>query len=836
MKKLLLTCLLLLSLCFAHDSLPTFNFDAPTHVAAAAPSQVATDTLTLAGLSAPVTIRRDERGIPHIEASNEADLYFAQGYATASDRLWQMDLLRRTGRGELAEIFGRSVLEEDKRHRILGFAALSESLAARASGQGRATLEAYARGVNAYIESRDGSKEKALPVEFQILGYKPRPWLPADSLVLAKILAETLSTTWPTDISRAMLADLPPARRAQLLPDSSPLDVLVVGSDDPKTQKLPKPQKSPPRVRRKAGAKVRGESLVSPVERVRLLEEVSRVTSLARSSLERVGLFMEDRAASNNWVAGGARTASGKPLLANDPHLPPSAPSIWHMAHLRAPGLNVAGVTVPGAPGIIIGHNEQIAWGMTNLGPDVQDLYLEKFSADKKNFYETPTGLRAAEVRREEIRVRKSLTDPATEIVPLDVTLTRHGPIILERDGKRYALRWTALDPKTSEFEAFYQINRAGNWNEFSAALSVYSGPVQNFVYADTQGHIGYYGAGTIPIRQSGDGSVPYDGATDAGEWTSFIPFDELPHVYDPPSGLIVTANSRVVGRSYRHHLTHEWAEPYRSRRIYELLSSKRKLTEEDFRAVQGDTYSISGATFAREAAKTLRRTMRTTLDEKFPASLALLESWDGHVNVDSQAAPLVAEMRTAFRRRILIAALGAERARVYRWAANDLFFTRLVSEQPAEWLPKEFRNYGELLRACIADAQEALAKRPGTNATAWTWGRYAPAHFPHPLAIVPFIGQQFTVAPFPVNGSSFSAGATVNVGTGVSMRLIANLSDWDKTQQGIALGESGDPASGHWADQLPDWRAVTPLLFPFSAKAVVAASRQTLVLTPASK
>ncbi len=834
MKKLLLTCSLLLSFCLLHASPLTFKLNAQTP--AAATPQAAAGTLRLAGLRAPVTIRRDERGIPHIEASHEADLYFAQGYATASDRLWQMDLLRRTARGELAEIFGRTVLEEDKRHRILGFARLSESLALRASAQTRATLEAYARGVNAYIESRDGSTGKTLPVEFQILGYKPRPWLTADSLVLAKIFSETLSTSWPTDMSRAMLADLPPARRAQLLPETSTLDVLVVGSDDPKSQKLPESQKSSPPARRKAAAEVQDESFASPVERVRLLEEVSRITALTRSSLERVGLFMEDRAASNNWVASGRRTASGKPLLANDPHLPASAPSIWHMAHLRAPGLNVAGVTAPGAPGIIIGHNEQIAWGATNLAPDVQDLYLEKFSPDKKNFYETPAGLREAEVRREEIKVRKGFADASTETVALDVTVTRHGPIVLEREGRRYALRWTALDSKAIEFDAFYQINRARNWNEFCAALSNYTGPTQNFIYADTQGHIGYYGAGTIPVRRSGDGSVPYNGATDEGEWTNFIPFSGLPHVYDPPSGLIVTANSRVVGRSYPYHLTHEWSDPYRSRRIYDLLRDKRKLTEEDFRAVQADSYSIGGATFAREAAKLLRAAGATKpLDEKLGASLALLENWDGRVNIESQAAPLVAEMRTAFRRRILEAALGAERARLFRWTSSALFFDRIVAEHPAEWLPKEFRNYGELMRACASDAEEALAKHTGANETAWTWGRYSPAIFSHPLAFVPFIGKQFTVAPVPVNGSNFSTGATINVGANVSMRFIANLSDWDKTQQGIALGISGDPASPHWSDQLADWRAVTPRVFPFSAKAIASASRATLVLAPAS-
>jgi len=846
MKKHLLACFLLLSIFISHASPPTSTAYAQTQAASPTP---APKTLTLAGLRAPVRIRRDERGIPHIEAANEADLYFAQGYATASDRLWQMDLLRRTARGELAEIFGRPALEEDKRRRIYGFAALSDALVSRTSAATRAALEDYARGVNAYIETR-GGKETPLPAEFQIIGYRPRPWRPADSLVIGKIFAETLSTSWPTDISRALLADLPPARRAQLLPESSALDVIVVGSDDAQTKSPVKNGRKPaPKIRagKTRAANDGATSLPSPVEgeRAELLAEVERIETLTRRSLERAGLYTEGRAVSNNWVASGKRTASGKPLLANDPHLPASAPSIWHMAHLSAPGLHVAGVTAPGAPGVIIGHNEHIAWGMTNLDPDVQDLYLERFSADKKNFYETPAGLREAVVRREEIKVRKGLTDASTEIVNFDVTETRHGPIILEREGKRYALRWTALDPERTEFDAFYRINRARDWNEFRDALGSYSGPTQNFVYADRAGHIGYYGAGRIPIRRSGDGSTPYDGGTDAGEWTGYIPFGELPHVFDPPSGLIVTANSRVVGRNYPHHLTHDWAAPYRSRRIHDLLNAKRKLTAADYRAVQADVYSIYGAGFARAASELLRGAPSTRgvgvgllpPDEgKVRAASDLLGQWDGRVTADSRAAPLVAEMSIAFRRRILNAALGEARARSFRWGSYDLFFSRVAAERPAEWLPKEFRNYGELMRACFEDARAALAKRLGADETLWTWGRYSPARFAHPLAIVPFVGGRFTIEPLAVDGSGWSAGATVNVGAGVSMRLIADVSDWDKTQQGIALGESGDPSSPHWSDQLADWRAVAPRVFPFSAKAVAAHTRETLLLAPAPK
>ncbi len=546
------------------------------------------------------------------------------------------------------------------------------------------------------------------------------------------------------------------------------------------------------------------------------------------------GCILPDRAASNNWVVSGRHTASGKPLLANDPHLPASAPSIWWLAHLSAPGVNVAGVTAPGAPGIIIGHNEHIAWGMTNLGPDVQDIYRETFAGDAAHpTYQTPQGPRPVEVRREEIKVRKSFTDAATDTVPLDVLVTRHGPVVLEQDGARYSLHWTALDPQASEFKAIYKLNRARNWDEFRTALGEWQGPTQNFVYADVQGHIGYYGAGLIPMRKSGDGSVPYDGKTDDGEWASFIPFDALPHLYDPPGGIIVTANQRIAGKSYPYFLTHDWAAPYRARRINDRLQAKQKLTADDFRSVQGDTYTVGGVWFARELVKLATPTARTAGDAQWSAALQALADWDGQVNADSRVAPLVAELRGAFRRRMLTAMLGAERARRFGWA-NGAYIEQLLVAQRADWLPSEFKSYAELLRACHTDARAALTKSLGADETQWTWGRYAQARFPHPLAIVPFIGQQFVVPPFPQNGSGAAAGSTVNVGASVSMRLIADPGDWDKTQQGIALGESGLPGTAHWSDQLADWRAVTPRVFPFSSQAVAAATKQTLTLQPA--
>lgn len=783
-----------------------------------APAQ---NVLQIPGLRARVTIRRDERGIPYISASNEADLYFAQGYVTASDRLFQLDLLRRTVRGELAEVLGRSALTQDRRRRILGYAGVIDATAAKMSPEIRTVLEAYANGVNAFIASRT---DQNLPPEFLILQYKPRPWVPADSLAVGKLIYEVLSTTYQYDLLRASLSQLPREKREALLPVTSPLDVLVVGTDRPKPKSAALPYTLPP---------------PNPATLAKLWQDIEdhqnsfRLLPLGGSSSidsKRPPAYTAITEASNNWVVSGKRTTSGKPLLANDPHLPPFAPGIWYMTELIAPNLHVAGVTFPGAPGIVLGHNDRIAWGATNLNPDVQDLYLEKFDKENPKRYLTPSGWREAEVRREEIKIRNGFTDTSTTTETLDVTITRHGPIVLDQGGARYALRWPALDTSAVELEGFFLVNRARNWKEFTAALSRYQGPTQNFVYADVDGHIGYYGAGRVPIRKTGDGSVPYDGSTDDGEWIGFIPFAKLPHQIDPPSGMIVTANQRVVGEDYPHFLTHEWVAPYRARRILDLLSEKPKLSTDDFRKIIGDTYAQAGTIFVRETIRTMKG---QPIDEKMRESLALFGSWDGRLDADSRAAALVAQMRMAFRQRLLKAALGEELFKNFVWPNSDTFIDRMVQEQPRQWLPAEFANYADLLRASYGDAREALTKTLGADESKWTWGAMSSARFNHPLANAPLVGLQFTIKPFPQGGTPFLLGATVNVGAAVSMRLIADLSDWDKTQHGIALGQSGNPGSPHWSDQLADWKNVTPREFPFTEAAIASATKATLVLEP---
>lgn len=786
-------------------------------------AQSAAVSLRVPGLQANVTVRRDERGIPYLEAANDHDLYFAQGYVTASDRLWQMDLLRRTARGELAEIFGKVAFEEDKRRRILGLAVLSEQRAAQMPQADRVNFDAYAAGVNAFIASRN---EQTLPVEFRILKYQPRKWKPADSVVISFLMAESLSTSWQTDVMRAALVDLPAAQRAELLTEFSELDTPVVGSD----AATPKG----------AGAAKKKVALQPHRISNELLALANEDEAVRQRSLDRIGLGAEDLAASNNWVASGKRTASGKPLLSNDPHLAASVPGIWYLIHLSAPGMRVAGVSIPGISNVIIGHNERIAWGMTNLGPDVQDLYRETFDTDNlekvdpKNppKYKTPKGWESAEVRCEDIAVRKAPTNPETDEVCVMVTVTRHGPIVLDKNGERYALRWTVLDTKPETFGAFHDLNRARNWQEFTTAIRRFAGATQNYVYADVDGHIGYYGAGVIPVRKGGDGSVPYDGASDDGEWTGTIPFEKLPHVFDPPSGLIVTANARIVGKDYPFHLTHAWSAPYRQKRLNDLLAAKSKLSADDYRAALGDTYAIGGATFAKAVVKLLGG---KSADAKLNEALQMLAAWDGKANADSRAALLVNEMRDIFATRIVSAAIGEEKAKQYRWTNRHVLMDRIVAEWPARWLPKYHPDWPDFVKSCHDAARANLAKRLGDDESKWTFGNAVQVRFNHPLASAPLVGNQFKIAPFPQNGNGYSGGLgpTPNVGPTVSMRMIADPANWDQTQHGIPVGQAGDPQSPHYQDQVPDWRNVTPRVFPFSAAAVAKATKTTVTLMP---
>jgi penicillin amidase len=755
--------------------------------------------VSLPGLNSPVTVHRDKYSRPYISAANDADLYFVQGYVTASDRLWQMDMMRRVARGETAELSGQRTLEEDKRWRRFGFAKVVEESVQYLTPELKVALDAYASGVNAYIASLT---EETMPVEFKILQYKPREWKPTDSLIIGKILADALSSTWRQDLLKAQLqAALPAEKFAELADVRHDLDVINFGKD------LTGAVGVPPTKERPTGA-------VGVPPTTDILAAAERDAEIRESSLKTVGLFAEDLSASNNWVISGKRTADGKAILANDPHLAPTAPGIWYLSHLSTPTMRVAGVTFPGVPGVVLGHNDHIAWGATNVGPDVQDLYLETF--DETGKVKTPTGWATPTIRKETINVRKNLLSPTTEPVALDVTETRNGPVILEEAGKRYSLKWTAFDPKNNDFAAFFLLNRAKDWKGFNAALSTYRGATQNFVYADTKGNIGWHVAGAIPLRKAGDGSLPYDGSTADGEWTELIPYDELPNLFNPPSGFIMTANQRIAGTDYKYpQLIRDFATPWRARRLYDLLSKEAESTPDTVAAAQFDSFNIPLSNLSNEVIKAKAASDLT---------LATLQSWNGIMSPEAQAPVIVNEIRGCLATKIADDSKPAPAN-----AIRERILDRVIRERSALWLPKAFSDYTALMKACDTESIAALEKRYGADRSGWTWGKVSAARFTHPLVAAPLIGGQFAT---PADGL-FGSGQTPNVASAVSMRLIATPGNWDLTRHSIPLGQSGNAKSPHFKDQFPSYRAGEVLGYPFSNEAIKAAATSTVQFTP---
>ncbi len=757
-------------------------------------AQTPTQTLQVEGLKESVTVRRDERSIPYIEAKTDADLYFAQGFVTASDRLWQMDLYRRVARGETAEIFGKTTLEEDKRWRKFGFAKIADESVTLFSPELRAVLGNYARGVNAYIATLD---DKTLPVEFKILQYKPREWTTSDTLVIGKILADALSSTWRNDLLRASLEKAVSKEKSDdLNRQVTPYDVILFGKDS-------KSQISDSKFQ------------IPDYDAKKMLEFADNEAQIRKNSLERIGFYAEDLAASNNWVISGKRTADGKPILANDPHLQPGAPGIWYLSHLTSPNSRVSGVTFPGVPGIVLGHNEFIAWGATNVGPDVQDLYFETFN--EKGEYKTPNGWEMPTVRKEEIKVRANPLKPDTEIVNLEVQTTRNGVIFAEEGGKKFALRWTALDPKNQDLEAFFRLNRAKNWDEFKNSLKTYGGATQNFVYADVKGNIGWYAAGKVPTRKTGDGAMPYDGANDDGAWTGYIPFEELPNLYNPAEGFIVTANQRIVGTDYKYpQMSRDAATPWRARRIYDSLKSNPKVTMDAVRDVMYDSLNLPVSALSKEIVK---------LNAASPETLEVLKTWDGKMTADSKGAVLANEIRNCVGNKI-----ADDNKPVPSWMIRERILWWAIQDKSARWLPKQFADYGALLKTCDMEARTSLSdvKRAGADSSKWTWGSVYKSRFPHPLAAAPLIGAQFATPIVEIDGS----GQTPNVGSSVSMRHIASPGNWDATRHVIPLGQSGNPQSPFYKDQFEAWKTGTPAIFPFTKSAVEKAAKEIVLMT----
>ncbi len=765
-----------------------------------------------AGLQQPVRILRDERGVPHIYAKSADDLLFAQGYVHAQERLWQMDLSRRAARGQLAEVLGPAALELDKENRVLGLGVAADRAAEQLNPEARRELEAYARGVNAFIEQHPGSPLTAgLPVEFALLRYRPEPWKPADSLAIGLNMYKLLTNLWRRELARARLSErIGPELAADLYVSTSTHDRVVA---------LPVEGPVRERPRRAIVASNCRHSIEEILRGARPVPARAENRLSFRSEEEDARRY----GASNNWVVSGARTASGAAMLADDMHLPHTVPPIWFINHLNAPELSVAGFSLPGVPWVIAGHNQRIAWGFTNLGGDVQDLYIERFNPDDPSLYMTPTGWQPVHRRNERIRVRGG-QDVAT-----DVLETRHGPIVHEDGETRLALQWTALDPALISFP-FGAVNRARNWEEFTRAFREYGGPAQNVVYADAEGNIGYHAAGKLPLRRTGRGEAPVPGDTSAFDWLGIVPFEAMPHNFNPPEGILATANSRVVPEGYAYPITDHWVAPWRAARIYELLEENRKFAPEDFLRVQGDIISLPDKFLAEQLVAAGNAVSQHP--ERRTQALQALREFDGALRADSLAALLTDTTRARVMEELLRPHLG-EDWRSYSWFMSTVFLENVLRERPARWLPKKYSSYDELLLAALEAALDELQGEKRTPLQNLRWGDQRRAQFAHPVGDhIPLLRRWFSLGGDAQSGGPHTPKQTHRA-AGVSERLVVDFSNLDGTLMNVTMGESGHVASPHYRDQYPAWLEVRSFPAPFTDAAVERAARHTLHLLP---
>ncbi len=781
-------------------------------------------TLKIAGLHAPVTVIRDVWGVPHLYAKNEHDLFLAQGYVHAQDRLWQMEFQRRLGYGQLAELFGPIALGTDRFTRILGFGRVVRTEAEQLDGPVRDALSAYVAGVNQFIERN----QRRLPIEFGLLRFQPRPWQITDVLVWSKMMALNLSGNWDMELLRARIVAAVGEERAAQLDPSYPDDhPLTVPPDIDYTPDV-------------------GE------DALRLADDARPFTGNTPFGQ-----------GSNAWVVGGARSATGKPLLANDPHLGIQVPSLWYEMHLSSDDLQVTGASIPGSPGIVIGHNQQIAWGVTNGMTDVQDLYIERFSHDDPTMYEYNGQHHAADIFHEEIVVRGH-SKPYVETV----RVTRHGPVMApctpERrehgpvaknqlpeppsmdGGDVLALRWTALEPATV-IQSIYHLNHATDWHSFRAALAQWDVPAQNFVYADTSGQFGYALGGKVPIRAAGHGKLPVPGWHDTYEWTGFVPPDELPHVLNPREGFAVTANNRIVGDTFTHRIDADWLSGFRASRIRERIQETSKHTADSFAAIQADVCSLPGQrlrTIAERCAPS------TPLAEQ---ARAIFLAWDGCMTTDSVGATIYARFRESLLDRAfaeigeqlgLKAGLGA-----FSTIPGEGFLSRnfprvlRAIEQNDASLLAPGDSWQGILDESWQQAIEAIRAHLGSDVQHWQYGRWHTITLRHPLGAAPTLSTLFDRGPYPIGGDL----DTVCMGflprkypanpyfVGPSYRHICDPSNWDNSRSIHPVGQSGQPGSRHYADFVLPWLDVRSHPMLWSRALVEESAEATMTLHPSA-
>jgi penicillin amidase len=755
-------------------------------------------SIAVKGLESQLTISRDRFGVPRIEAHSETDLCFGHGFCVGQDRLWQLEFYRRVASGRIAEFAGRDGLKPDRLMRTLGLKRIADREVATISSKGRAYLEAYAAGVNAAIESAP-----ALPFELQLLRIDPEPWTPADSLAIGKVVALGFSTNMETELFRAELVSMIGAEKVARLEPQYP------GGNPVVTQ---------------PGAPWPGGGL-------ELAAQIAEVR-------EAVGLSLE-RAGSNNWAVSGERSVTGKPLLANDPHISATIPDVWYAVELSSPDIEMRGGSLPGTPGLVIGQSRHVAWGFTNVMADVQDLYVERVRTAHEGQaaqYEFEGRWRPIEVTHERIGVRGGHPEP------LEVWETHHGPLVNRAlraaSSEPLSLAWTALrEPWPSA--AGIELGLATTGRELVEGLADFAVPCMNLVWADSGGSIGYKLVGKLPVRRGGCPDLPKPGWTGEYEWDGYVPYDELPEIVDPPGGTIVTANNRIAPDDFPHHITSEYLDGYRAARITELLEERPRHSLDDFERIQADLLSIPG----RETAARLARLEPD--DQPSVRAIERLRSWDHRMDPGSVAATIYAAFTTHFARFVGEAVIG-DAAGARQWISlSRLGFTEMTSspwrfqarllelweEGDAELLGG--RDWDSLALEALRSALTSLADAHGDDPRGWRWGRVHGLRFVHPLGEgdtaasrvldrvlsrrVPAGGSQETVncVGYVPHGGDYSGRWAA------SFRLLCDAGSPESARWQHMTGQSGHPGSPHYDDLVQDWLACTtnPVAQPAVAK-----------------
>jgi penicillin G amidase len=765
-------------------------------------------TASVQGLSQEVKVRRDEYGVPHISAQSEYDTFFAVGYIHAQDRLWQMDLTRRAGTGRLSEILGEPALKTDKMFRTLGLWRHAQKLSQFIDEETRKALQAYADGVNQYIITHAGK----YPIEFDILNIEPEPWTIEHSLLVSRLMA------WELNYSRWV--DLLMAELVQRFGEAKAKEIYPYWQED---APLIIPEE------------LHGKNIAEGLRPI--IDAEGEYRSL-------LGLRAIE-SGSNAWAVSGKKSMTGKPILANDPHLLLMSPARWYELHIVSPAFDVAGMSIPGVPFVVVGRNQRIAWGVTNAMLDDNDYYFEEVDS-----LQHPTRYKYNNKWLPIVETVDTIIVKGSLPVAFSIYSTHRGPLVNKMEPTAQSLtslismRWVGHEI-SNEAGAFLRINKAGNWQDFQDALKLYAAPAQNFVYADVDGNIGYRTGGKLPIRKTKGPTLPFPGWTDEYDWKGFVPFDQMPQAFNPPEGFVATANNKIIDDSYPYHISSHWESPWRSMRISEVLREQEKFTVEDIQRLQWDLVSTQAREFMPYILHSFDSVTVTDPDVK--TTLEYFRSWTFETRKEDVSTTLFQAIVTKLVYNTFHDKMGDRLYSLYDTLASTPLsaLSHLLKNPDSEWFDDwktpDHETRDACIRKSVSDALSDLENRLGGELKEWQWGRLHTVTFEHVFSANKFLSGFFNVGPFPIGGSH----ATVNVGqyflahpyectVGPSMRQIFNLSDINDTRTVLPPGQSGQVFTQHYKDQITLWLNGGYKRRPMQMSVVESTCRDVLILKPA--